>query len=342
MLDGAAYRDTLRRGTVLNLADETPVLDSATSLEEQMRTLLADEATADVRLVVRYVGNDLEFSAHKCVLASRSAYFRALFSSEFRERCQSRLPLEDIVPDQLLLLLNFIYTDEWVEDSEFALDMIPIADRFSVLDLKRLCERTLICTMSVDNVARIFALADRYACARLRNRALMFMTESHNFHLVMKTDGFAELDKILILEVLHSHRTTPAPSITPSEPLPGNSVTAAKAGQSKTRDHRHARGGGAGGGGTARAVPTATSGSDGGRSNASASSNNSVTVTRTPTGVRLEPRCAVPSVSGAVPSRVQLAEVASTGRTGVDEPSIVAVSSAELWLSDTHIVGRDT
>ena len=71
------------------------------------------------------------------------------------------------MPDQLLLLLNFIYTDEWVEDSEFALDMIPIADRFSVLDLKRLCERTLICTMSVDNVARIFALADRYACARL-------------------------------------------------------------------------------------------------------------------------------------------------------------------------------
>ena len=31
-----------------------------------------------------------------------------------------------------------------MEDADFAFDMICLADRFSVLDLKRLCERTLI------------------------------------------------------------------------------------------------------------------------------------------------------------------------------------------------------
>eukprot|EP00408_Alexandrium_pacificum_P040313 CAMPEP_0171274462 /NCGR_PEP_ID=MMETSP0790-20130122/62826_1 /TAXON_ID=2925 /ORGANISM="Alexandrium catenella, Strain OF101" /LENGTH=62 /DNA_ID=CAMNT_0011743509 /DNA_START=32 /DNA_END=216 /DNA_ORIENTATION=- len=62
--------------------------------------------------------------------------------------------------------------------------------------------------MSVENVARIFALADRYACSRLRGRALLFMTDPNHFHMVMKTDSFAELDKVLILEILHSHKTT--------------------------------------------------------------------------------------------------------------------------------------
>jgi len=275
VLDGATYRETLRRGTLLDLLDaDAPAADEgATVLEDHMRALLADEGSADVRLTVRGEGgSELELGAHKCVLACRSAYFRALFSSEFRERSQSRLPL-DISPDQLSMLLNFIYTDYWnVEDSDFALDMIPIADRFSVLDLKRLCERTLISTLSVENVARIFALADRYACSRLRNRALLYMTDSVHFHMVMKTDGFAELDKVLILEILHSHKTTPAPAVAPSEPLPGNSATTAKAGQSKLRDHRHARGsGGASSAGTARPLSVAAAAQGRGSSSASSS-----------------------------------------------------------------------
>eukprot|EP00913_Durusdinium_trenchii_P023950 g22492.t1 len=209
------------------------------------------QESCDVTLAASIPGSDPESSelcAQKCLLASRSSYFRALFSSEFRERSEGR----DITFEQLLLLLNFIYADDWVvEDADFAFDMLPIADRFSVLDLKRLCERTLIGAMSVDNVARIFALADKYSCSRLRSRALLFMTDSANFHLVMKTTSFAELDKELILQILHSHKTAPAPAPPPSEPLPGNSATLSKAGQSKMRDHRHGRGGSAGAG-TAR------------------------------------------------------------------------------------------
>merc|ERR1719453_932863 len=137
--------------------------------------------------------------------------------------------------------------------------MIPIADRFSVLDLKRVCERALISSISVHCVAHIFSLADRYSCTRLRGRALLFMTDPRNFTLVMKTDGFAELDKLLILEILHSHKTAPAPVVhNPSEPLPGKSATTLQ-GHSKSRDHRHPRGAASSGGtGTARPLPSAS------------------------------------------------------------------------------------
>jgi len=253
VLDEAAYRETLARGTLLDLQDiEAPLKDEdATLLEEHMRQMLSDKDSCDVFLAAGTEASE-EVAAHKCVLASRSSYFRALFSSEFRERIEGRVILEDITFEQLTYLLNFIYADDWlVEDADFAFEMVPIADRFSVLDLKRLCERTLICAMSVENVARIFSLADKYSCTRLRSRALVFMTDSANFHLVMKTATFAELDKGLILEILHSHKTAPSPAPPPSEPLPGNSATLSKAGQSKMRDHRHGRCGNAGAG-TAR------------------------------------------------------------------------------------------
>lgn len=349
VLDGTAYRETLRRGTLLDLADaDAPAVgESSVVLEEHMRALLADEPGADVRLVVRRSDGrgELEYPAHKAVLACRSAYFRALFLSEFREKSQSRLPLEDITPEQLVLLLNFIYADHWlVEDIEFAMDMIPIADRFSVLDLKRLCERTLICLMSVENVARIFALADRYACNRLRSRALLFMTEANNFHVVMKTESFGDLDKVLILEILTAYKTTPAPAQMPSEPLPGNSATASKAGQSKSRDHRHARGGGggAGGAGTARPVSVAnnnnntTAASENARSNAVSTSTSPPPVapasTSAPDGplpsnppVAANPSTASAATSSSAPPLSQAAgdmdlDLASSRSSTVDEP----------------------
>eukprot|EP00929_Paragymnodinium_shiwhaense_P118883 TRINITY_DN90783_c0_g1_i1.p1 TRINITY_DN90783_c0_g1~~TRINITY_DN90783_c0_g1_i1.p1 ORF type:complete len:1072 (-),score=190.99 TRINITY_DN90783_c0_g1_i1:127-3342(-) len=252
VLDEATYKETLRRGTLLDLTDAEPPAppgEDGKELEDKMRTLLNDESSTDVKLEVRRADGGVQehVFAHKCVLACRSAYFRALFSSEFREKGQLNVPLDEITPEQLYSLMLFIYTDEWmVEDQEYAFEMIPIADRFSVLDLKRLCERTLVCTMSVEKVPRIFALADRYSCNRLRGRALLYMTDPRNFHAVMKTEAFAELDKMLILEVLQSHRMAPQPAPMPSEPLPGTSATASKPGQSKSsRDHR--RGAGAGG-----------------------------------------------------------------------------------------------
>lgn len=334
VLDGATYRETLRRGTLLDLSDaDVPATDeSSTALEEHMRSMLADGPNADVRLVVRRADGrgEHEVSAHKCVLASRSAYFRALFLSEFRERSQSRVPLEDITPEQLLELLHFIYADDWrVENEDFALDMIPIADRFSVLDLKRLCERTLICTMSVENVARIFALADRYACNRLRSRALLFMTDSQHFHRVITTESFAELDKALILEILHGHKSNPPPAAMPSEPLPGNSATASKAGQSKSRDHRHARGGaGAGGAGTARpvSVAAAAAAAEHSRGSAAASASSSASAGASPNASGTATASAS-STSAAPESSSASNSLAATASPDEPAPSSAAAAS---------------
>ena len=52
-----------------------------------------------------------EFPAHKAVLASCSSYFHAMFTN-FDERHQNRIVLQDIDPIALGLLLDFLYTSQ--------------------------------------------------------------------------------------------------------------------------------------------------------------------------------------------------------------------------------------
>ncbi|CAE7490771.1 unnamed protein product, partial [Symbiodinium necroappetens] len=66
---------------------------------------------------------------------------------------------------------------DWlVEDPEFAFEMIPIADVKGSMVYEKTCIPQ---------------------SPRLRSRALFFMTDTANFHSVMKTSTFAELDKAL-------------------------------------------------------------------------------------------------------------------------------------------------
>lgn len=119
-------------------------------------------------------------------------------------------------------MLRFFYVDEWVEEVDFALDMLPIADQYSALELKRLLERYLVNSLQPANleiVAQIFAVADRYSCPRLRGRCVAFMAAEENFNVVVKTRTFADLEKRLILEVLQQAHKAPQP---PIENFPGH------------------------------------------------------------------------------------------------------------------------
>jgi hypothetical protein len=227
VLDAQSYAETLRRGTPLELRD---VVDrhQPISIQESFTMLLESQVYSDVALVIRDhdAATDVQIKrrAHKIVLAARSDYFKALFSSEFMESSAEEVTLEDIREDQLDALLRFIYADEWAEEVGYALDMLPIADRYATIELKRLLERFLVKALQPANLeiaAQVFALADRYSCPRLRGRCVAFMGEEENFNIIVKTQAFAELDKRLILEVLQqAHK----PQQQQMENFPGHSI----------------------------------------------------------------------------------------------------------------------
>ncbi|KAF2220526.1 BTB/POZ protein, partial [Elsinoe ampelina] len=52
---------------------------------------------------------DRQFYAHKVILASRSEYFKSMFTNAFKESNQRTITLEDDDPEALEIMLNWMY-----------------------------------------------------------------------------------------------------------------------------------------------------------------------------------------------------------------------------------------
>ena len=66
------------------------------------------EVLCDVVLVA----GSTELSCHKVVLCSCSQYFYAMFTGELSESKSDRITLQEMDPEALLLLIDFVYTSE--------------------------------------------------------------------------------------------------------------------------------------------------------------------------------------------------------------------------------------
>jgi speckle-type POZ protein len=101
-------------------------------------------------------------------------------------------------------LLHYIYKDALIEDAEsssssgssvgpsasdtLAAKLLGAADKYKLPRLSLMCESVLCKDISVDSVANILALADRYNASALKSVCLKFAAE--NLIAVMRSDGF--------------------------------------------------------------------------------------------------------------------------------------------------------
>lgn len=66
--------------------------------------------------------------------------------------------------------------------------------------MKCKCELVLHENVEVETVAQIFAIADRFDAKQLRAASLEFILK--NYQTIMTTEGFQQLDRELIMEVM--------------------------------------------------------------------------------------------------------------------------------------------
>ncbi|EOY10497.1 PREDICTED: BTB/POZ and MATH domain-containing protein 4 isoform X1 [Theobroma cacao] len=146
-----------------------------------------------------------KFHAHKLVLASRSPVFEAEFSDRMEED-NNEIVVTDMEPKVFKALLHFIYRDTLIDDEEFlgtssscmpsvsdalASKLLAAADKYDLPRLRLMCESVLCKDISVNSVANILALADRYHAMDLKSVCLKFAAE--NLVAVMRSDGFEYL-----------------------------------------------------------------------------------------------------------------------------------------------------
>ena len=119
----------------------------------------------------------VKFFAHKAILAIRSPVFARMFMHNMQESVANAVNLPDIDPDVLKELLIYIYTTESPNIKKHASSLLYQAEKYQLEHLKILCERRLSYDLDVDNAARVLILADACNAEKLKQNALLYISE---------------------------------------------------------------------------------------------------------------------------------------------------------------------
>lgn len=179
-----------------------------------MRSMLDDEATADVVLTVE----GERIYAHRCVLVARCDMFKTMLSSGLAEgrpaagaQCGEgddaparperegvRPPLwavsvREAEPRIFRKMLEFLYAGAIHVPPELAPGLLALADQYMLPGLKLICGFALRKSICIETVCRIYQSADRFDCegSELKAQCLDFIL--HHYDAIVKTDHWEEL-----------------------------------------------------------------------------------------------------------------------------------------------------
>jgi speckle-type POZ protein len=184
----------------------TPFIEVPPSdMKQNFTDLLLDGEGADV---VFQVGGET-FSAHRCILAARSAVFKAsLFGSMKEGSTTTLVQIDDMEATVFKALLQFIYGDslpppaeakgeeeEGNDEEVVALlqHLLVAADRYDLRRLRAMCEKRLCEHIGVSTATSILALAEQHRCNGLKEACYEFLRCPANLKAVVATDGFDHL-----------------------------------------------------------------------------------------------------------------------------------------------------
>ena len=150
--------------------------DSPTS-KHQTDLLQLFETGEDADVVFKVKGETIP--AHMLILAARARYFDRMFKSGMKECVSKEVIVPDTEPQVFRAMLQFIYSGLPPKKlEEIALDLLVVADKYGLCDLKKICELRACCILDENDVVEALILAERHNCDLLGLRALSVFHEN--------------------------------------------------------------------------------------------------------------------------------------------------------------------
>ncbi|XP_078279966.1 kelch-like ECH-associated protein 1A [Rhinoraja longicauda] len=169
-----------------------------------MHALRQDRQLCDVTLHVSHGGEERAFAAHRVVLAASSPVFRAMFTSELRERGLAEVRLSGVEPTAMERLIEFAYTSLVVVDETCVQQLMIASSMYQVDGVTRACTDFLLKNMEPSNVIGIAHFAEQVGCAELCQRAKEYV--HIHFTEVIKEEEFFTLSHCQLLELVRQDR----------------------------------------------------------------------------------------------------------------------------------------
>jgi len=132
-----------------------------------------DKEFSDV--VVKCGGTN--FECHKVFLAACSPVFKAMLTSNMQEKINNKIEIDDIKPEVMTELLEFIYTGRSSNLDQFSVDLLIAADKYGIDSMKKLCEDILINSLGIENCFSLLRMSDTYS-PNIKKSALKFVIEN--------------------------------------------------------------------------------------------------------------------------------------------------------------------
>ena len=172
----------VRDGTMRFHSDE-----QFTTAFSEMNALRKSEKLCDVVLDVE----GQRVPAHRIVLASLSAYFRAMFTGEMAESKQRVVTINGVPGSALKSLVEYAYTATIDISEENVQSILPTASVLQFGEVKRACSEFLRRQLDADNCLGIKVFAEVHGCSDLQVAATVF--SNRYFSQVRKHEEFLKL-----------------------------------------------------------------------------------------------------------------------------------------------------
>ncbi|TKS89648.1 Kelch-like protein 11 [Collichthys lucidus] len=151
-------------------------------------------------------------TAHRSVLSAASQYFTLLLGGQFSESVSGRVELKEWSsttgpdPETVESVVQFMYTGAIRVTTANVHEVLELADRFLLAQLKNFCGEFLMKKLSLSNCVAVHSLAHMYTLDQLAKGAAK--TIRRNFHKVIHNDEFFTLPFHLVRDWLSDSEIT--------------------------------------------------------------------------------------------------------------------------------------
>lgn len=184
------------------MANEKVMKGDIMEFASNMKKLVNNKEHSDVKFLIGQ--NRKAVYAHRCILSSRCAVFKATFAEQTQKNGtidkETPFVLSDMNADIFTAMLEFIYTNCVTLTPKIAIEVLATALEYGLDDLRRLCCEYLEENLSVQNACDCMQAAVTYGQEELKEKCLIYI-EQHT-ESVFKSKAFQELSEDALSEIL--------------------------------------------------------------------------------------------------------------------------------------------
>eukprot|EP00092_Neocalanus_flemingeri_P025487 GFUD01027635.1.p1 GENE.GFUD01027635.1~~GFUD01027635.1.p1 ORF type:complete len:389 (-),score=101.20 GFUD01027635.1:68-1177(-) len=144
------------------------VMDNTSRLVASMKSLMLDAKHSDV--VLKCKGE--KFHCHRSILGARSAVFSKMFDSDMKEATSGLVVIDDVEPDILEIMVEFVYTGEVTKQVDDLTKLVYVGDKYELEGLLDFCFRKFDIDRDDDQLVEMLILADKHNLDKFKELAM--------------------------------------------------------------------------------------------------------------------------------------------------------------------------